>query len=296
MESNKNIVKNKIKHEVWRTCPEFYWIQGSSLGRVRTIDRYVSNGKGGNRFVKGQILAPHCLNNGYMQVTFSVDGKISPQLVHRIIASCFIPNPIGLPEVNHRNGDKTDNRLSNLEFCTHKYNMQYKEKHGVSSAEAVGCPIVAVNLKTWKILRFKTQLEASRKLGISQGNIGMVILGRYKYAGDYYFTKDTGGDLKIDKDKLCDIEVITVFRNGVFAIDLKTQEVLYFQSQAKASRELGVYKQGVNRVLKGQYKQAGGYCFVKEDNNTVEDTRAKFGDAVADRISELMSEKEIKSV
>ena len=117
------------ENEVWKPYSEFSWIEGSSLGRVRTRDRVVPHGKG-TQFVKGRILKQCLDKNGYLRVEFNVNGKLINRKAHRIIASCFIPNPDNLPQVNHKDCDRTNNCVSNLEWCDASYNCRYREKYG----------------------------------------------------------------------------------------------------------------------------------------------------------------------
>ena len=172
------------ENEVWKVYPEFNFIQGSNFGRVRTIDRYVKQGNG-KRFVKGRILKQCPDKGGYLLVTFNANGKTVNRKVHRVVASCFLPNPLGLPEVNHIDCDPSDNYLNNIEWCTRKYNRQYREKYG----EACGRSVYAVNLKTQEILRFKSQSGAERSLGVAQQSISAVIKGKRNQAGGFWFTR-----------------------------------------------------------------------------------------------------------
>ena len=112
--------------EIWKTHPQFYFIQGSSFGRVRTIDRYVQNSRGGLRLVKGHILPQQRDKHGYMAVDFSVNGKYIRKFVHQIVLGCFVNNPDNLPMINHKNCDPNDNRVENLEWCDASYNNQYR--------------------------------------------------------------------------------------------------------------------------------------------------------------------------
>ena len=273
--------------EVWKPHPEFWFVEVSTLSRVRTLDRYVNQGNK-NRFVKGQILKQYGNRGGYLYVVFKVNGKTVNRKVHRLVAQTFIPNPDNLPEINHKDNDKTNNCVNNLEWCTHEYNIAYREKYGV----ALNRPLYAVNLKTLEVLQFRSQSEASRGLGIKQPNINGVIKGRYKQAGGYWFTED---ESKITKDKLNEIKAGILCKSDMISVSLKTTEVLQFPSQRKAGRELGVTCPNINAVLKGNLKQAGGYWFTYADENAVENTRNKFGDVVADQIEELMNEKEMQS-
>jgi hypothetical protein len=65
---------------------------------------------------------------GYFRLCLFDSKNRKPYLVHRLVADAFIPNPNNLPEVNHINGDKTDNRVENLEWCTTRYNVQHSHK------------------------------------------------------------------------------------------------------------------------------------------------------------------------
>lgn len=194
-----------MENEVWKAYPEFPWIQGSSLGGLRTIDRYVTCKNGRKRFLKGQVLTQYDNGHGYMQVNFKVNGKQVHRGVHRIIAACFLPNPLGLPEVNHIDCDRTNNHFNNLEFCTHEYNMQYREKYGVSMAEACGHSVIAVNFETHEVLRFESQHEAARQLGAKTGNINKVIKGKRDTAVGYWFTNADNNAVKATRTKFDDI-------------------------------------------------------------------------------------------
>lgn len=168
--------------EVWKSHPDIDIIEVSSFGRVRTLDRLGSR-KNGTYSKKGRVLKPWDNGNGYLLVHIPINGKQVAKYVHRLVAETFIPNPDILPEINHKDGNRAHNRVDNLEFCTHSYNIQYREKYG----KTLGKPIYAINLATLKVSQFQSQHEASRILGLSQGNINSVIKGRYKQTGGYRF-------------------------------------------------------------------------------------------------------------
>lgn len=79
------------KSEVWRAHPDIPGVQISTLGRVRTLDKVVSNGKG-IRLVKGHVLKQHVINSGYLQVSIQINRKRTKKLVHRLVAQTFIQN------------------------------------------------------------------------------------------------------------------------------------------------------------------------------------------------------------
>ena len=78
-----------------------------------------------NRFWKGRILNLSDNGIGYLRVQLYSNNKAKRFFVHRLVAITFIPNPDNLPEVNHIDEDKTNNRVDNLEFCDHKYNLNF---------------------------------------------------------------------------------------------------------------------------------------------------------------------------
>lgn len=98
--------------------------QVSNTGLVRSIDRIVIHrGSPCNR--KGHVLKQAYSKGRYAFVVLSSESKHKIFKVHRLVAKAFIPNPENLPEINHKYEDTRNNNVSNLEWCTRKYNMNY---------------------------------------------------------------------------------------------------------------------------------------------------------------------------
>lgn len=182
---------NTEQQEIWKTCPEYPWIEASNLGRVRTKSRVVTGKDGKKYHVKGHILKQHFnpYRGGYLYLSFQVNGKTIHRYVHQIIAITFIPNPHGYLEVNHKDNNPKNNAVSNLEWCTSQYNVAYREKYGVSAAKAVGQSVLVVNSEIGEVLWFKTQAEAARQLGVDARYVNNVIKGRQKTAGGCWFCR-----------------------------------------------------------------------------------------------------------
>lgn len=111
--------------EEWRDIKGYEgYYQVSSLGRVRSVERAV---RVGDFFVtrRSKIRKISKRSNGYYGLLLSKDDVNTNFNIHRLVAETFIPNPFNLPQINHKNEDKSDNRVENLEWCSAKYNSNY---------------------------------------------------------------------------------------------------------------------------------------------------------------------------
>lgn len=112
----------------------------SDKGNVRSIAR-----KGSNNKTYGGIVRKQCTNIwGYKHVCLYQDGTERTRTVHRMVAEAFIPNPDNLPCINHKDEDKTNNSVGNLEWCTYKYNSNYgTQKNRASDKKAM--PVIGTD-------------------------------------------------------------------------------------------------------------------------------------------------------
>lgn len=107
--------------EIWRPIPGYEGLyEVSNTGQVRSLDKFDSLGV----FWEGKLLSKLKVR-GYFMVKLRKDGIQKMCSVHRLVAQAFIPNTLDLPQVNHKDEDKTNNNVTNLEWCTAKYNMNY---------------------------------------------------------------------------------------------------------------------------------------------------------------------------
>ena len=120
--------------EIWKDIPNYEGLyQASNLGNVRSLDKIVN---AGNQFgckfkitKKGKVLKQHINKYGYKRVTLIVDNKAKNFQSHRLIAQTFIPNPNNLPQVNHKDENKLNNKVENLEWCDSCYNINYGNRN-----------------------------------------------------------------------------------------------------------------------------------------------------------------------
>ena len=107
-----------MKQEHWKVIEEFPDYEVSDKGRIRRLTP-------GKCTYKGKIKNTSISNVGYELVFFNKKDKIYSRTVHRLVAIAFLPKPDGCNEINHKDENKLNNTVENLEWCTHKYNMNY---------------------------------------------------------------------------------------------------------------------------------------------------------------------------
>ena len=125
-----------------------------------------------------RFLIPQANERGYLRVTLSKNGKLKHYFVHRLVAEAYIPNPLGLPQVNHKSEEKTENYVNNLEWCDCKYNINYGTGLQKRSKE-VFC------LETETV--YKSVNEAARQLNLDNISISKCCRGIWKQTMNYHF-------------------------------------------------------------------------------------------------------------
>jgi hypothetical protein len=142
--------------EIWKPIIGYEgYYEVSNLGNVRGLDRYVNRGTA-PVFVVGIKIKPK-EHQGYLEVSLSKDNKRSSYGIHRIVALAFIDNPKNKPQVNHIDGDKTNNQVSNLEWATlseqqiHAFSIGLQDNKGSKHPKA--------QLTEQDVIDIRTELE-----------------------------------------------------------------------------------------------------------------------------------------
>lgn len=159
--------------EEWRLIEGYEYYEVSNLGRVRS---WINNKW--KRRNTPKILSLHRLTKGYLGVSLSSAPNVSKTIkVHRLVAKAFIPNPDNLPMVNHKDENKTNNCVSNLEWCTNKYNLSYGtvRQRIFETIERSGGykvrPIIQKDLEGNVIREWNSATEAAKELKIDCSRI-----------------------------------------------------------------------------------------------------------------------------
>lgn len=154
--------------EIWKSIDEYPEYEVSNLGNIRSIDRDFIDSMGRHYHKKGQLIKLENQKDkiyGYNQIMVHIWSKKKEYrlIVARLVANAFIPNPNNFPQVNHKDENTSNNHVDNLEWCTCKYNINYKEL--VERRSKKKCCSIDVYDKNFNFLEtIDSGVEASKKV------------------------------------------------------------------------------------------------------------------------------------
>lgn len=168
--------------EIWSDIEGYENLyQVSNLGRVKALGNGICNSK-------EKILKATKHSCGYLRICLHKYGKAKYYFTHRLVALAFLPNPYNLPQVNHKDEDKTNNRVDNLDWCSADYNMNYGTRNIRSAESNTNHPKKSKKvlcIETGKIYPSTHQVE--RELGFNYSTISKVCNGKYKTAYGFHW-------------------------------------------------------------------------------------------------------------
>lgn len=179
--------QKNIKEEIWMPIKNYEsYYEVSNLGRIRSLDRIVKNGKTTTRFQKGRVLS-HRVNTkrfGYCEVSLRVNKVEKRFKVHRLVAEAFIPNIDNKPFVNHIDGNKENNSVSNLEWCTDKENKKHGWGAGLYTSDHIKKRIICNETK----IEYESITDASRNIPCDRRYLQKHLQGEVKSVKGYTYS------------------------------------------------------------------------------------------------------------
>lgn len=168
--------------EIWKDIEGYEGLyQVSNFGRVKSLNKY--------HHKREQILKPNLKSDGYYETSLSKNSKPKWVRTHRLVAQAFIPNPENKPQINHKDGNKLNNCIENLEWVTNKENIDHAIAMGLEKLNGHENPnakpvdqydLDGNFIRHWKCIKY-----ASEELKIHQSKISMVCNNHSKTAGGY---------------------------------------------------------------------------------------------------------------
>ena len=136
--SHKEVTQFKdLDGEIWKPILNInHGYEVSNKGRVRRLDVY-RDWNGHKMFIKGGICSISINRQGYCVVGMAINKKPRTNLVHRLVLSAFVPNKNNYPQVNHIDGNKQNNNVENLEWCTSSQNLKHAYKTGLRKPKTI---------------------------------------------------------------------------------------------------------------------------------------------------------------
>lgn len=233
-----------MKEEIWKEIKGYegrYLI--SNLGRVRGCPRWVDQPRGGKRYIDGHVLAQRLSGSGYMTIRLiGGDGKNRTFTIHRLVALNFIDNPNNLPCVNHKDENKLNNCVSNLEWVTYKENINYGTCIKRRDAKRQ-YRVEMIDSNTLKVIKtFESIKMAAKEMNISDRQIALVCSGsKNVYRAGGYLWRYADEKIRRKKGVGDEVRTLPTYRKRgckVEQLDKDTGIVLNIYPNMKTACEL----------------------------------------------------------
>lgn len=229
--------------EIWKQVitPDGVWenYQVSNLGRVKSLNY--------RRTGKEKILSPNKSKSGYLQINLYKNDDRKSYLIHHLVAYAFIPNTENYKEINHKDENKNNNCVENLEWCDRKYNMNYGTRNKRVSESMKG-----------RCCDGKSHMYGKHHTEESKKKISKALKGRYCGEKNHMYGKHHTDKTK---RKMSEAQKGEKHHASKKVLCIETGEI--FGSVNEVKRRLGIHAPSISRVCNGKQNYAGKIDGVK---------------------------------
>lgn len=232
--------------------------QISNIGNVRSLERKVFQ-QGRIQTYQGSVITPYIINSGYLCVKLSKNNKKRAFTIHRLVAESFIENPNNYPCINHKDENRHNNNVANLEWCSYSYNSNYGNCNN-AKIEKFGHKISMYNKRGKFLKTFPSSHRASLEMGIARSSIVDCCKKRCYTAGGYIWRYK-------HEAKENDIEPLINYRTAprvVCQYDDNRVFVASFKSIHLAAKATGIRAENIGACCRGLTHSAGGFLWIYE--------------------------------
>lgn len=202
-----------------------------------------------------RIMRTEYTKEGYERVEININGVPHRHFVHRLVAETFIPNPDNLPVVNHKDENPRNNNVDNLEWCTHKYNINYgtciarrvaHTEYRVGSKNINAKRVYQFAMDGSPVAEYGSVAEASEQTGLNRKSISKACCGKLKKYSEYFWSYTN--EFSYDDHKHYEN------RNGtVYRYDLQGNLIKEYNSPDEMRAD-GLSPANINRCCRGERK------------------------------------------
>ena len=262
--ANRNILM--LHGEIWKDIDEFNGIyQVSNFGRIKSLSRVIFKGRQKTLIQLPEIIMKiQVSKTGYAYVTLTKSQKTKRIRVNRCVAKAFIHNDQNLSDVDHINGDKLDNNVTNLQWLSNEANRKkqdaiQKHKESVEIAKRkYSKPIIMYDLSGKFMQKFDCRSDAVNATGISVSCIKDCLRHKVYQTHGYIFRY-------IDDNTIVDIVKKQTFKKPIVQLSIDNKEVSRYDTISEAVKKLNLGKGAVSKIsacCKGLRQTIYGYKWI----------------------------------